>query len=140
MSEFESGSVMMSLDIVDRTGFEIPEPLEYAVGANLLVTLNTVQQVLAATTGNPSATTRTAEFTVQRLKTTGLVEMLSKTAPYKVVVPPGLRPVLGPDTTENIQAGTLLIHRDCETPSDGYAERKISIVLGQLSKDVTFYL
>jgi hypothetical protein len=140
MSDYSSGSVLMSMDIVDRTGFQIPTPLEYGIGANLLVRLTGIAQTSAAgaqTTPpappNPPTITRTATLTVSEVKRDGSVAALNS-GQYDVIVPPGLLPV------ESASGGTLTISYNPAKPTDPYVERKGTIILGQLTKDFTFHL
>jgi hypothetical protein len=142
MSDFSSGSVMMSLDIVDRTGFQIPTPLEYGIGANLLVRLTSVAQASVTTGTAPNIVTtitRTALLTVKKVSTTGAVTPLNS-GDYGVSLPAGLTFTQGPDTTTNLPIGTLRITRTLATTADPYAERKISINLNQLIKEVSFFI
>jgi hypothetical protein len=133
MSDFASGSVMMSMDIGDRTGFQIPTPLEYGIGASLLVRLKKVSQVTVpgATADDPAVTTRTAEILVKRVSKDGSVSDLDD-GEYEVTVPPGL-------LFDTATKGTLKISRDC-SKADPYLERKIPVMLGQLNKEVTVYI
>jgi hypothetical protein len=148
MSDFSSGSVMMSMDIVDRTGFQIPTPLEYGIGANLLVRLTKVTQtVVHGTPPNPDVITRRAELTVKRVtgpaSTSGSGAVVDlNTGEYQVSVPPGLLPIEGPDTTvtPNVPLGTLAIVYNPATAADPYVERKGSVTFGQLTKEFTFHL
>lgn len=129
MSDFSSGSVMVSMDIVDRTGFQIPTPLEYGIGANLLVRLKSITQ--AATT-NPVGVNRDVVLTVKLVKASdGSVVPLS-TGQYDVTAPPGLLP----DTST---AGELKITRFCATGAEPYLEREIYVTFGQLIKKVNFF-
>lgn len=126
LSDFSAGSVMMSMDIVDRTGFTIPKPLEYGIGANMLVRLMSITQ--AAT--QPDGFEREAIFSVKLVKVDGSVVDLTG---YNPTLPAGLLP----DTTT---AGQLKIKRACATAAEPYLERKVSITLGQLTKEMTFYI
>lgn len=142
MSDFSSGSVMMSLDIVDRTGFQIPTPLEYGIGANLLVRVTSVGQTAVTTGTAPNVTTtftRTALLTVKKVSTTGAVSDLSG-AEYDVIVPAGLQFTKGPDAATNTLTGTLKITRSPGTAAEPYVERKLRIVLNQLIKEVSFFI
>lgn|GEM_PF-6599211 len=133
MSDFASGSVMMSMDIGDRTGFQIPTPLEYGIGTNLLVRLKKVSQVTVPgekPTDSP-VTTRTAEIAVKKVSNKGAVDDLGN-GQYEVTVPPGLE-------LDTALTGTLKISRAC-AKGDPYLERKIPIGFGQLIKEVTVYL
>jgi hypothetical protein len=132
MSDFSSGSVMMSMDIVDRTGFKIPTPLEYGIGANLLVNLTDInQQVMPAAGTNPAIITRTAVLAVKEVDVTGAVNPLNSTQ-YSVIIPPELQYQQG--------TGTLTISYNPATVTTPYVERKGTITLGQLTKDFTFHL
>lgn len=123
MSDFSSGSVMMSMDIVDRTGFTIPKPLEYGIGANVLLRLKSIEQNEV-----DDSFERFAIVAVKLVKDTGLIEDLSG---YTPTLPPGLMP----DTTT---PGELKITRICATAAEPYLERKISVTFGQLTKEITF--
>ncbi len=140
MSEFSSGSVIMSMDIVDRTGFQIPTPLEYGIGANLLVRLTDVKQTLA-TTGTPPNTvitiTRTATLTVKKTTASGSPVDLNS-GDYDVTVPPELQFVQGQINTAT--SGTLTISYNPATASAPYLERKGTVGLNQLSKNFSFHL
>lgn len=141
MSDFSSGSVMMSLDIVDRTGFQIPTPLEYVIGASLLVRLTSIgQKVTAATTspppGTPASVKRTAELTVKEVKRSGAVELLDM-GDYEVTVPPGLQFIKGTGTTDK---GKLTISYSPATAADPYVERKCAVNIGPLTKEFTVHL
>lgn len=134
MSDFASGSVMMSMDIVDRTGFEIPKPLEYGIGANLLVKLTSVTQSSSTTgTGATAVTlfTRTAKLSVKNVTEAGAVADLGGSL-YTVAVPSGL--------TFLTSTGVVDITRICSAATEPYIERKIPVTFGQLTKEVTFYL
>jgi hypothetical protein len=126
MSDFSSGSVMMSMDIVDRTGFTIPKPLEYGIGANMLVRLMSIAQ----TPTQPDGFEREAIFSVKLVKVDGSVVDLTG---YNPTLPAGLLP----NTTT---AGQLKIKRVCATAAEPYLERKVSITLGQLIKEMTFFI
>lgn len=132
LSEFSEGSVVVSMDIVDRTGFQIPTPLQYGIGSNLSVRLLGVTQSVATTTGTPPVTTvtRVAELSVKQVKLDGsVVDLVS--GQYDVTIPPGLQFVQGP---------TLKVTRNPATATDAYEERKIYVTLGQLIKEATFYI
>jgi hypothetical protein len=145
MSDYSSGSVLMSMDIVDRTGFQIPTPLEYGIGANLLVRLTGITQTSApapqtippTTPTPPPIITRTATLTVSKVTTAGAVVALNN-GDYQVTVPPGLLPQESASTSAN--PGTLTISYNPAKPTDPYVERKGTIILGQLTKDFTFHL
>jgi hypothetical protein len=126
MSDFSSGSVMMSMDIVDRTGFTIPKPLQYGIGANVLVRLKLIEQT--ATT-NPVGFLRRAVFSVKLVKTNGSVDHAFSA--YEATMPAGLNP----DTQT---AGELTIKRECTTGLEPYLERKAYVKFGDLVKEVTF--
>jgi hypothetical protein len=141
MSEFSSGSVMMSMDIVDRTGFQIPTPLEYGIGANLLVTLTDVKQTTVSTGTAPNIVTtitRTAVLTVKKVTRAGAVGDLNQEDNYQVTVPPELQFTQGHVNTST--SGTLTISYNPATPLAPYLERKGTIALNQLSKDFTIHL
>lgn len=128
MSDFSSGSVMMSMDIVDRTGFTIPKPLEYGIGANVLLRLKEIKQSAAA---NPDdGFERVAKVGVKLVQETGSVVDLSG---YSPTLPPGLMP----DTNT---AGELKITRLCATASEPYLDRKIYVTHGQLTKEINFFM
>jgi predicted component of type VI protein secretion system len=142
MSDFSSGSVMMSVDIVDRTGFQIPTPLEYGIGANVLVRLTSVTQASVTTGPAPNTVTtiiRSALLTVKKVSTTGAVTDLNSGG-YGVSVPAGLTFTQGPDSATSLPAGTLRIVRTLATTADPYVERKISVNLNQLTKEVSFFI
>jgi hypothetical protein len=140
MSDFSSGSVMMSMDIVDRTGFQIPTPLEYGIGANLLVRLTDVKQTTVTTGTVPNTVTtitRTAVLAVKEVKRDGSIVDLNS-GDYTVTVPPELLPVLSSSSSST--PGTLTLSYNPATPSAPYLERKGTIVLNQLTKDFTVHL
>lgn len=132
LSDFSSGSVLMSMDIADRTGFQIPTPLEYGVGANLMIRLLGVTQTVSTSGTQPPVTTvtRTAELSVKQVRKDGTVVALNL-GDYDVSVPPGL---------QFVQAATLKVSRNAASADEAYAERKIHIIVGQLIKEATFYL
>jgi hypothetical protein len=130
MSDFSSGSVMMSVDIVDRTGFELPVPAQYGIGAAIMVRLASVTQS-TTTVGNTPTTTRTATVTVKKVTTTGAVTDLPA-AEMDASVPPGVQ------FTKS--DGQLVMTLDVAGPAAPYVERKAVISFGQLTKDVVFYM
>jgi hypothetical protein len=125
MSDFSSGSVMMSMDIVDRTGFTIPKPLEYGIGANVLLRLISIDQTEA-----DDGFERIAIVGVKLVKDDGSVQELSG---YTPTLPAGLMP----NTTT---AGELKITRVCATAAEPYLDRKISVTLGQLTKEINLFM
>lgn len=132
LSDFSSGSVMMSMDIVDRTGFQIPTPLEYGVGSNLSVRLLSVTQTVTTSSTTPPVTTvtRTAELSVKQVKVDGSVVSLGS-GDYEVTVPPGL---------QFVQGATLKVTRNPAAAADPYTERKLLVTVGQLIKELTFFI
>ncbi|MFN0069690.1 MAG: hypothetical protein ACKVYV_18895 [Limisphaerales bacterium] len=131
MSDFSSGSVMMSLDIVDRTGFQIPTPLEYGIGANVLVRLTSLGQA-SVTVNNAVVFERTADFAIKLVKDNGSVVNMTS-AMYTVAVPPGLE-------FDALTAGSLKVKRFCEAATEAYLERKIFVSFGQLVKEVSVHI
>lgn len=132
MSDFSSGSVMMSMDIVDRTGFQIPKPMEYGIGANLLVRLEIITQTAVDNSDPTLGFNRVARLNVKRVKPDGSVIKLEPSE-YDTSLPPGLLP----DTSVT---GILKITRVCATAVEPYLERKIYVTLGQLTKEVTLFI
>lgn len=128
MSDFSSGSVMLSMDIVDRTGFEIPKPLEYGIGANVLVRLMSIDQMAATP---PPGFERVAIFSVKLVKTDGSI--VTNFSGYDPTVPAGLLP----NTTT---AGQLAIKRVLATGAEPYLERKIYVKFDDLVKEVTLHI
>ena len=126
LSDFSSGSVMMSMDIVDRTGFQIPTPLEYGIGANLMVRLESLTQTPATTGQQPLPAVRKAVLSVKLVKTTGDVV---PAANYTLTLPPGFGLTM--------TATGFELTRNLATEGDPYVEGKISIILGQLIKEIT---
>lgn len=130
MSDFSSGSVMMSLDIVDRTGFQIPKPLEYGIGANVLVRLISIDQA-ATVAPDPPGVERVAIFSVKLVKTNGSV--VSNFSDYEPTVPPGL-------LVDSSTAGQMKIKRMLVTGAEPYLERKVYVKFGDLTKEATLYI
>jgi hypothetical protein len=132
LSDFSEGSVVVSMDIVDRTGFQIPTPLQYGIGSNLSVRLLGVTQTLSTIPGPPPVTTvtRVAELSVKQVKLDGSVVDLGL-GEYDVTIPPGLL---------FVQGTTLEVTRNPATATDAYEERKIYVTVGQLIKEATFYI
>jgi hypothetical protein len=135
LSNFSSGSVLVSMDISDDGGFEVPAPLEYGIGANLMINVLGVTQNVATSTATPPVTTvtRTATISVKQAKTDGSVVALGQ-GQYGLTVPPGL---------QFTQGATLQVSRNPATVSEPYEERTIYITMGpagQLTKTVKIYL
>jgi hypothetical protein len=132
LSNFSSGSVLVSMDISDQGGFQVPPPLEYGIGANLMVRVVGVTQSVTTSTATPPVTTvtRTATISVKQVKIDGSVVVLGQGA-YNLVVPPGL---------QFTQGSTLQVTRNPAAATDAYEERTLYITLGQLTKEVKFHL
>lgn len=139
MSDFSSGAVLMSLDIVDRTGFEIPTPLQYGIGASLLVQLVDISQQVTATP--PAVVTRVAKISVQKVTSAGPTPLGS--GEYGVsLADPNLLFVASSGGTPPLAAGPgeLLVYYSPDTAAAPYKERKGTIIFGQLTKEFTFHL
>ena len=134
MSDFSSGSVMVSLDIVDRTGFQIPAPLTYGIGASLSVKVVAVTQTKITSSEEPPVTTfdRAAKLKIKKIAESGAVSDATLDE-VSVTIPAGL-------TYSPITGGVLLIKRTCDKPTDPFEERKIFLQFGDLVKEVTFNL
>ena len=135
LSNFSSGSVLVSMEIGDEGGFVVPAPLEYGIGANLMINVLGVAQTVNTSTATPPVTTviRTATISVKQAKTDGSVIALGQ-GQYTVAVPPGL---------QFTQGATLQVWRNPATVSEPYEERTIYITMGpagQLTKNVKIYL
>lgn len=133
MSDFSTGSVMMSVDIVDRTGFEIPEPVRYGIGANLFLRLVSLVQTTSSSQNAPPTFTRKATLSINLVRTDGSIDNPALTpADYDVVATPGL--------LFNKGTGSFTVETNPGAASDPYTERKIIVTFGQLNKQITIYI
>lgn len=128
MSDFSEGSVNVSMDIEPRPDFEIPKPLQYGIGANLVLRLKSITQMAST---NPVGFNRDVVLSIKLVKTDGSVVDLSA-GQYSVTVPPGL-------LLNTLTPGEIKITRFCETATEPYVLGTATVTLEQLSKQVSFY-
>jgi hypothetical protein len=128
MSDFSEGSVNVSMDIEPRPDFEIPVPLQYGIGANLVVRLKSITQVAST---NPVGFNRDVVLSIKLVKKDGSIVALSA-GQYSVTVPPGL-------LLDTSTAGEVKITRFCETATEPYVQSTATFTLEQLNKQVSFF-